>query len=273
MTESSFTIVVDLQCIQCAYNLRGLATDKLCPECGTPIERSRRGDLLNDADPDWLKKLRLGVSVKVCSMVLVVVLPIALGILIRAGLIRAGLGMYIAVFFLGNWMQAGLALWASILITTRERRIRAGEDSIILRRTIRLCAAVGFAGAVLQNPIVTINLDPQFAMMDRFCSLGILVAAIGELVYLRRFALRIPKKRLAKSTQILTWALAITTGLAVTDRLAPVVFYDGRSLRFLWEIAMIAMVLCSLWYVFLLLMYINAFKQAEMKARAFASSA
>ena len=128
MTEGSFTIVADLQCIQCGYNLRGLATDKLCPECGTPIERSRRGDLLNDADPDWLKKLRLGVLVKVCSMVLVVVLPIALGILIRAGLIRGELGMYIAAFFIGKDPQSRVVARCATLAQSSAQPVQSISD-------------------------------------------------------------------------------------------------------------------------------------------------
>ena len=50
----------DPLCVHCGYNLRGLSTDRKCPECGTPIAKSLRGDLLSSADPDWLRRLHRG---------------------------------------------------------------------------------------------------------------------------------------------------------------------------------------------------------------------
>ena len=52
----------DLPCIHCGYNLRGLATDGRCPECGTSIARSIHGDLLSWADPLWLKRIDRGLA-------------------------------------------------------------------------------------------------------------------------------------------------------------------------------------------------------------------
>jgi hypothetical protein len=34
----------------------------VCPECATPVAMSVRGDLLREADPDWLRKLHLGCT-------------------------------------------------------------------------------------------------------------------------------------------------------------------------------------------------------------------
>jgi predicted RNA-binding Zn-ribbon protein involved in translation (DUF1610 family) len=49
------TLNSDLACVICGYRLRGLATNACCPECGTPIERSLRGDELSSASPQWIK--------------------------------------------------------------------------------------------------------------------------------------------------------------------------------------------------------------------------
>ncbi len=43
------SLAVDLKCKKCAYNLRGLREDGRCPECGTPVGLSTRGDLLRFA--------------------------------------------------------------------------------------------------------------------------------------------------------------------------------------------------------------------------------
>ncbi len=50
----------DLHCVRCGYHLRGLAEDGTCPECGTAVARSMRGDLLSAADPAWLRRIYRG---------------------------------------------------------------------------------------------------------------------------------------------------------------------------------------------------------------------
>lgn len=50
-----------LRCIPCGYNLRGLALDGVCPECGTPVRQSLLRDDLRLADPVWLRKIQRGL--------------------------------------------------------------------------------------------------------------------------------------------------------------------------------------------------------------------
>ena len=47
----------DLPCRNCSFNLRGLSPESNCPECGTPIWRSIRGDELIYAGADYLSSL------------------------------------------------------------------------------------------------------------------------------------------------------------------------------------------------------------------------
>jgi len=49
-------------CRQCGYDLRSLAADGACPECGSPIRNSLRGFLLEYASPDYLRSLRHGAT-------------------------------------------------------------------------------------------------------------------------------------------------------------------------------------------------------------------
>lgn len=46
--EPAFEIPIDVSCIHCGYNLRGLSSDGQCPECGQPIldalSRSKQAD-------------------------------------------------------------------------------------------------------------------------------------------------------------------------------------------------------------------------------------
>ena len=49
-------VVIDLSCRRCGYNLRTLAEAGRCPECGSPVGLSTRGNFLQFADPDWVAR-------------------------------------------------------------------------------------------------------------------------------------------------------------------------------------------------------------------------
>ncbi len=51
------------QCYRCGYDIRGIANDQPCPECGLLAERSRRvTDDLHETRPRWLKSLSWGIN-------------------------------------------------------------------------------------------------------------------------------------------------------------------------------------------------------------------
>ncbi len=77
----------DTPCIHCGYNLRGLAAGGMCPECGHAIEESLRGELLRFANPDWLRRVRLGITVQLVGIVISIVMISATTALAVAGVI------------------------------------------------------------------------------------------------------------------------------------------------------------------------------------------
>src|SRR5205085_342864 len=52
--------VSTIRCTACGYDLSGLANSSGCPECGFPVARSRRGDLLWNSSPTRVRRLLTG---------------------------------------------------------------------------------------------------------------------------------------------------------------------------------------------------------------------
>lgn len=91
--QGSLTSPTELRCITCGYDLRSLPTEEQCPECGTRIELSLRGDLLSRSDPVWVSRIARGqsllvIGVRLCLIVMVcaIVIPISLGLFLGFGL-------------------------------------------------------------------------------------------------------------------------------------------------------------------------------------------
>lgn len=75
-SEQTHTVNADVLCMGCQYELAGLASDSVCPECGMSIARSLTGDLLANADPHWLKKIYTGFRLIIYSVLVPLVLMI-----------------------------------------------------------------------------------------------------------------------------------------------------------------------------------------------------
>lgn len=83
-------LATDTPCTSCGYNLRGLRHDQACPECGAEVWRSCQGDLLRFADPEWLKRLRLGVWLLLASLAFSVVSRLMIEALYLFSRLRCG---------------------------------------------------------------------------------------------------------------------------------------------------------------------------------------
>ncbi len=208
-------LAIDVPCSRCSYDLRGLTADMNCPECGTPVSRSCLGNWLRFADPDWVGKLRKGMSLKLYN--------------ILAGLLM-GIVVAIATFAFGRPEIAAvlvavfggiLGAWSVFLITAPEPAVGATEVSVTLRKVLRSAVLAGIALNVVQHSRIVAG---QMVLM---MSLGVLagcagiVVSFGELVYLRRFARRIPDETLARSTgtvlygQIICGAILLLAALVL----------------------------------------------------------
>jgi hypothetical protein len=174
-------------------------------------------------------------------------------------------------------------LWPTFLITSQEPRIALHEDPMTLRKALRACAAVAFAGGVLSNANIPGNWAVVVQVVGAVLSLVGMFVAWGELLYFRRFAHRIPDPKLAKSTTLLMWVGPITGGLAIVlglafaltvgaGPLAGAAGARGRGMTMgLLPIACFFAAFLSylvLLYIRLLTKYRKAFKEAASESRA-----
>jgi hypothetical protein len=264
------TIQGDLACVRCGYNLRGLKSDKACPECFTPVESSLHGNLLAYADQDWLECLRKGTSLKLWNIALAIVSAVAVMILTAVGGPKA-------FALLVSLPTACLGLWAAFLITAQEPRVSLEEDPVTLRRVIRVCAAIGFLGNLLTEFHKNIGFSGVptalvVATGSLFVLVGI-VAYFGEFIYYRRFARRIPNVKLARDTTTVMWGFVIcAVALVLGGGLVAIVAVGGTAGRGVAAGggvclcgAGVAMLVFAVWYITLLVQYRNVFAEAAAR--------
>jgi hypothetical protein len=273
LLQPARTITEDIQCTRCGYNLRGLTLDKLCPECAAPVARSIHGRLLRYADPDWLDRLRLGALVMLWT--LLIGLAGAIGVVIATQVGAPGVVASVPIL-----LAAALRLWAAFLVTTSEPTIALEEDPFALRRVVRACAVVGFLGEALGEP---------GGIWSALLPLGTVLVGIathfGLCVYFRRFALRIPDEKLARSTTIVMWGYGISFALAAIlivlamalmgTAPAPGGPAAGTTLpgaaiagfAIFGCLGSVGWLIFGIWYIVLLFSYHAAFKKAAAEAR------
>jgi Zn finger protein HypA/HybF involved in hydrogenase expression len=207
----------DLPCTQCGYNLRGLAPDGRCPECGAEVSRSYGGDLLKHANRDWLRKVKRGIDLLVWSLIVLLALGLlggCFGAYAGATRTRISSGAISAAI---QFVSATLLVAAAFLISSQEPRITLTEPQFSWRKLIRIAAILG-ASAQMAAAIAQLKMWPHVAI----AMTALLIASeptkyFASFSYLRSFAVRIPDPRLAHSTNIVKWGLSITALLgAVT---------------------------------------------------------
>ena len=131
----------DIACRKCAYNLRGLFPDSICPECATDIRVSILRDYLKYADPVWLRKLASGLEWIIASAAMTVVLAV---LALTAG----------HILEITDWLWLGPSTWKFLLLagmargcwlfTEREPHQSERERAMSARRMTRfsLCSAL-----------------------------------------------------------------------------------------------------------------------------------
>ncbi len=252
----------DTPCIHCGYNLRGLVPGGMCPECGHAIDESLRGDLLRFANPNWLRRVRLGVRLQLW----VIGLDFVLSAVSNAQVI--GLSIKPNEFQVARWAPILLAIWGALTLTTREPRGTVEHEGVSARTFLR---AATYLLPVFQVMHISADLLPQTVVL--------VVIAVRTfhwplqyamfLIFLRRFALRVPDEELFRSSTRLIYVGSVCYGLVlpfvvhlyirIHSGLTPTfpgeAFLGPTGLKAISSAVMCILPILFLWYVRLLNKY------------------
>lgn len=193
-----------IRCRSCAYDLRGLDPTSSCPECGTPVTRTLAGDALTHADPDWVRRLALGLWVGLAATALVVVLNVPAiaeraygandgspGAMVRAWLVY---GFQLVLGVVGIWY-----------LTTPEPGVNAEWTGGTLRRALRVGVLIGTAFHLADfGELLPTQGVGGGALTLLAYDVGGPALTVMWWVFLRRLLLRVPLEGLALAARFMT---------------------------------------------------------------------
>jgi hypothetical protein len=205
----------DLHCLRCAYNLRGLHPQALCPECGGLISLSIQGDALRYGDPVWVRRLASGASWLFFGLLAVTLVNLTywLGYYILGAssfLIRHSPFVYPPLRMACD-LAFGIGCWK---LTTADPGKSRGVKLLNARSLARWTLLV----SLVSRPIWSLLGHPGILVHVLHALFVLAVGGVGTialLVHAGRTARRIPSPRLARSTWvvlvgvIMVWALDV----------------------------------------------------------------
>ena len=262
----------DLTCLSCGYNVRGLAPDGICPECGTDTGRSIHGDHLRFCDPHWVGRLALSAQFIIAALLVYFLLGCCCG---GCGLpnnmgqasIATSVALVIAAAlrFIGYWF-----------LTTPDPSKSGSDGSLDVRRVARAAGFVQFPVAlILPHTSIFGHMPTAVGLTAANVAIG-LVALLAIFIYARRLAVRIPDRQLASQTRLVMRGLAASyllvgaVTVAVTAVLggtgAPTPNPPGIALAFAAVLAVAVLVFFG-WALLLADTYLKALNVAALQAR------
>jgi hypothetical protein len=197
------------ECYRCGYDLRGIANDGVCPECGLLAERSRREtDELHDSRPQWLRSLSLGIILILIAVVAPIAATVAITLLFPWAINSTG--WKIPPGLIGPYLGAIVLVCGTILLTRREGYDPADRADRGARWRLRLVAFIPLIGVLFLHTcyyiftmaaLTFISVEGFLIVIDSI----VLASCIFPLLlflHLRRLAVRARSAHLAEHCMI-----------------------------------------------------------------------
>lgn len=217
--KPSGDVTGNVACRSCGYNLRGVARDGFCPECGTSVEWSLRGFQLRFADRRWLERLHIGSTWVYLSMG---VLFLGGGILFLVGLASRDLfggdtpNVLGAIAFL--WLLIFLVTYAisAWYLTSPEPRVKEITKVGFVRRFARYVTVLGTAGLLIVLVELKLETSLMNDMLHVFSYVFTITSHLALIQWLRNLALRAPSQTDPAACRMYQGAIAIVAAIICT---------------------------------------------------------
>lgn len=217
----------DVVCRRCSYNLRGLAPQGTCPECGNPIAPSMDGELLRNADPRWVGTLSRGAALIMWGLILSLVAYTV------GDLSTFSYSAFVITRQIPMVLASLLVLPGAWLLTVRDPGKPAAKKLITAQRIIRIFVVLALLdeieGVVLfsiQSPLAGHWVVNSVAVVQRLMETA---GHFALFLYMGILAGRIPHRALVKEAKFLKWFVLLLGGLYTLRELviALSLFYPG----------------------------------------------
>ncbi|MEM9416027.1 MAG: hypothetical protein AAGA29_11215 [Planctomycetota bacterium] len=232
---------LDVACRSCGYNLRGIAGDGTCPECGQDVEDSLLDDRPEHSNPKWLNRTALGANLfGVAALLAIGIILMLIATAILADNTRhSQLVMLFVIALWGLVATTGIITLAALwLITSKDPTRHNNKRETVTRWTARLCLT-GFVPLILilllvNRPLINPGiLGRVFNIMSIVIPLLTLsTGLIALMLYLQTLATRMTDWNLARSITTLCYGIGGCTAmfllsLALAAPLGEVVLFCG----------------------------------------------
>jgi hypothetical protein len=198
----SSPLTTDWPCAVCDYNLRGLSSAALCPECGSPVQQSLDFRYLGNSNPRWVRTIRHGTTAAAVVTTFTVSFTI---FVLFAPLLSRGGGT--RTWMLIHWPSAPFTLANFAAMWAVARPEPGGVDPREKRSARLLLATLCISTLLNLAPPALFLTYSAFGLTIRVVALSFTAMALYFLFYrhLRRIAARIPSGRLKTAFTLLGW--------------------------------------------------------------------
>ncbi|WP_145078964.1 hypothetical protein [Poriferisphaera corsica] len=228
----------DFECLNCGYNLRTLAVEGDCPECGMGVKVSLRKDLLRDASPAWLMMIVRGLKL------------LRLGVILAFPMLYIGVVVGTVGFFHLLQKQSGREE------PTKDRNLRLAAQGLLsigAMGFIGVMVSIGWAVFAMERGMFTEvpYFDVLFLGVHAVYLLGVLLAwrnvrVLGE---------RIPDDKLINGCKRVTWewigAAGGILGIGLLANIGNVIYTQYGHYNWLYApvlMGFVCLILLWLWW-------------------------
>jgi len=201
-----------VECLICSASLAGRQSDERCGQCGAAIGRTLQGNFLKFAQPEYVRQLAHALTLLVWGVSVVVVVAALSDVLgfrqmARYPLLLGGLAGGVTCL-LGIWQLTAPA-------PNRLDAIWESKSRARIRPMFIIALAAPLVALITEHPGVPGGVRMGSGVVGLLVGAAAVIGVRESLLYLRKFAFRIPNLPLARYALWAAWGLPIALGAAV----------------------------------------------------------